>query len=79
MDARLDPRDQIELPRAPFDLPDAQRREADRPEQGKTQEQQPAQCAPISMASGGIMLALRWYMIHIEPTRTISTSTPVKI
>ena len=31
-----------------------------------------------SMAVIGIMLAFRWYMIHIEPVITISTSTAVK-
>ena len=82
MNPRLDPGDQIELPCAPLDLPDAQCREARGGEQRQRDDQPTAEAAqgsaPISAAETGIMLVLRWYMIHKEPAITISTMTAVK-
>lgn len=79
MDARIDARDQILLPREPLDLPDTERREAGRCEQGQPDQQRAFQDgAPISAEGIGIMLLLRWYMIHSEPASTITTSTAVK-
>ena len=81
MDPRVDARDQIELPRATFDLPDAQRREPGGGED-RQRDQQRARAAQgwalISVEGIGIMLELRWYMIHSEPAITISTITAVK-
>ena len=80
MDPRLDPLDQVELPCAPFDLPDAERRKADRGEHRHRGEQRAAETAQgWALISGviGIMFPLRWYMIHSEPAITISTSTAV--
>lgn len=79
MDPRLDPLDQVQLPRAPLDLPDAQSRETRGREERQPDQQRALQDgAPISAASIGIMLVLRWYMIHSEPAITISTITAVK-
>lgn len=79
MDPRLDARDQIQLPRQALELPDAERREAGRREQRQPDQQRAFQeGAPISVAGIGIMLVLRWYMIHSEPASTITTSTAVK-
>lgn len=75
MDPRIDSRYQVQLPGAPLDLPGAQRGEA----QGAEQRQRDGQRAPRQNDSSviGIMLALRWYMIHSEPAMTISTITAV--
>jgi len=80
MDPRLDAFDQIQLPHQPLDLPDAERREARRREQRQPDQQRAFQDgAPISAEGIGIMLLLRWYMIHSDPASTITTSTAVKI
>ena len=76
MDPRLDARDQIVLPGAALDLPDPQRREQDGAEQ--SQRQEPGFQEGPSMLVIGIMLVLRWYMIHSEPAITISTITAAK-
>lgn len=75
MNPRIDAGDQVQLPGTPLDLPDAQRGEA----QGAEQRQRDGQRAPGQNGSSviGIMLALRWYMIHSEPAMTISTITAV--
>jgi len=82
MDPRLYPRDQIELPCAPLDLPDAERHEPGSGDQRQGDEQRAAETAqgwaPISVAGIAIMFWLRWYMIHSEPEITISTITAVK-
>ena len=77
---RLDAFDQVELPCAALNLPDAERREARRREQRQPDQQRAFQDgAPISAEGIGIMLLLRWYMIHSDPASTITTSTAVKI
>jgi len=79
VDARVDPGDQVELPRPPLDLPDAQRGEADRPQQGEAEEQKTAQgWLLISVPVIGIMFRFRWCMIHSDPPIQMTTSTAVK-
>jgi len=82
VDARIDLRDQVELPCPALDLPHPQSREARAGEQRERQEEAAlgAGCQePKPPAVTGIMLLLRWYMIHSEPEITISTITAVKI
>lgn len=81
MDACLDAGDEIELPGAPLDLPDTERRETRDAEQRQRDQQRAFQgCMPASAVGVviGIILVLRWYMIHSDPAITISTITPVK-
>lgn len=79
MDPRIDAGDQVQLPGEPLDLPDAQRGEAQSGEQRQRDGQRAS--SPPGRQNGssviGIMLALRWYMIHSEPAMTISTITAV--
>ena len=79
MNPGIDARDQRQFPAEPLDLPDAECRESDDPQQGETEEEQPSQrWVSISAPPIGIMFWLRWYMIHIEPEITISTITAAK-
>ena len=80
MDPGLDARDQVKLPDPPLKLPNTQRQKSDDPQQrdrcqeppfGSTQEPMPGSVI-------GIMLVLRWNMIHSEPAITISTITAAK-
>jgi len=85
MDACLHARNEIALPAQALDLPDAQRAE----EQHSEHEQR-KQAAPLASirrhciwlieppGMPGIMLELRWIMIHSEPVMMMSTSTAVK-
>lgn len=78
MNPRIDAGDQVQLPGAPLDLPSAQRGEADRAEQRQRDGQRaPSPGRQNGSSVIGIMLALRWYMIHSEPAMTISTITAV--
>src|SRR5690606_30708113 len=82
LDARIDRGDQFVLPRAPLDLPDAERRKAERRDQrrrGKNRAAGPSQSTWLVGSCGiGIILVLRWCITHSEPASMIPTTMIVK-
>lgn len=81
MDPCFDSLDQGQLPCASLYLPHAEREEAAEAQKRQRGEQPTlggSSQEPMPGSLIGIMLLLRWYMIHSEPAITISTITAVK-
>lgn len=76
----VDARDQVQLPDPPLKLPNTQRQKSDDPQQRDRCQEPPLGSGQEPMPGSviGIMLVLRWNMIHSEPAITISTITAAK-
>jgi hypothetical protein len=80
MDPAIDPGDEVQLPDPALQLPDTQCQEAEHAQQ-RQPRQEPALRhgqEPMPACVMGIMLVLRWNMIHSEPEITIRTMTAAK-